>query len=81
MFQGNVNVTCIILLILYIKSRHEYKILPCSKPTVLKRKTLLWRYVLRHCAMSMTEKTICRRELHKLSALYAHIINEHEIEC
>ena len=29
----------------------------------------------------MTEKTICSRELHNLSALYPYIISEHEIEC
>ena len=30
---------------------------------------------------AMTEKTICCRELHNLSALYPYIISEHEIEC
>ena len=34
-----------------------------------------------HCAV--TEKTICCRELHNLSALYPYIVNvsEHEFEC
>ena len=64
-----------------IKSKHEYKILPRSKPKVLQRKMELSRYVLWHFAV--TEKTICCRELHNLSALYLYIVNvsEHEIEC
>ena len=39
-----------------IKSRHEYKILPRSKPKALQRKTEFSRYVLWHCAV--TEKAI-----------------------
>ena len=61
-----------------IKSKHEYKILPCSKPKVLQRKTELSRYVM--CNFSVTEKTICCRELHNLSAVYPYIVSEHEIE-
>ena len=38
-----------------IKSKHEYKILPRSKPKVLQRKTELLRYVLWNFAV--TEKT------------------------
>ena len=62
-----------------IKSKHEYKVFPRSKPKVLQRKTELSRYVLWHCAV--TEKMICCRELHNLSALYPHIVSEHKIEC
>ena len=61
-----------------IKSKHEYKILPRSKPKVLQRKMELSRYVLWNFAV--TEKTICCRELHNLSALYPYIVSEHEIE-
>ena len=63
-----------------IKSKHEYtrKILPRGKPKVLQRKTDLSRYVLWNFAV--TEKTICCRELHNLSALYQYIVSEHEIE-
>ena len=61
-----------------IKSKHEYKIIPRSKPKVLQRKTELSRYVLWHCAV--TEKTICYRELHNLSTVYPYIVSEHEIE-
>ena len=61
-----------------IKSKHEYKILPRSKPKVLQRKTELSRYVLWNFAV--TEKTICCKELHNLSALYPYIVSEHEIE-
>ena len=61
-----------------IKSTHEYKILPRSKPKVLQRKTELSRYVLWNFAV--TEKTICCRELHNLSALYPYIVGEYEIE-
>ena len=61
-----------------IKSTHEYKILPRSKPKVLQRKTELSRYVLWNFAV--TEKTICCRELHNLSALYPYIVSEYEIE-
>ena len=61
-----------------IKSKHEYKILPRSKPKVLQRKTELSRYVLWNFAV--IEKTICCRELHNLSALYPYIVSEHEIE-
>ena len=50
------------------KSKHEYKILPRSKPKVLRRKTKLSRCVL--WKFAMTEKTICCSELHNLSALY-----------
>ena len=59
-------------------SKHEYKILPRSKPKVLQRKTELSRYVLWNFAV--TEKTICCIELHNLSALYPYIVSEHEIE-
>ena len=59
-----------------IKSKHEYKILPRSKPKVLQRKTELLRYVLWNFAV--TEKTICCRELHNLSALYLYIVSEHD---
>ena len=34
-----------------------------------------------YCHCAMTEKTICCRDLHNLSALYPYIISEHEIEC
>ena len=61
-----------------IKSKHEYKILPRSKPKVLQLKTELSRYVLWNFAV--TEKTICCKELHNLSALYPYIVSEHEIE-
>ena len=61
-----------------IKSKHEYKILPRSKPKVLQRKMELSRYVLWHCAV--TENTICCREFHNLSALYPYIVSEREIE-
>ena len=61
-----------------IKSKHEYEILPRSKPKVLKRKTEWSRYLLWNFAV--TEKTICCRELHNLSALYPYIVSEHEIE-
>ena len=61
-----------------IKSKHEYKILPHSKPKVFQRKTELSRYVLWNFAV--TEKTICCRESHNLSALYPYIVSEHEIE-
>ena len=61
-----------------IKSKHEYKILPRSKPKVLQRKTELSRYALWNFAV--TEKTICCRELHNLSAVYPYIVSEHEIE-
>ena len=61
-----------------IKSKHEHKILPRSKPKVLQRKTELSRYVLWNFAV--TEKTICCRELHNLYALYPYIVSEHEIE-
>ena len=57
---------------------YEYKILPRSKPKVLKRKTELSKYVLWNFAV--TEKTICCRELHNLSALYPYIVSEHELE-
>ena len=61
-----------------IKSKHEYKILPRSKPKVLQRKTELSRYLLWNFAV--TEKTICYRELHNLPTLYPYIVSEHEIE-
>ena len=61
-----------------VKSKHDYKILPRSKPKVLQRITELSRYVLWNFAV--TEKTICCRELPNLSALYPYIISEHEIE-
>ena len=61
-----------------IKSKHEYKILPRSKPKVLQRKTELSRYVLWN--FDVTEKTICCRELHNLSAFYPYIVSEYEIE-
>ena len=66
-----------------IKSKHEYKILPRSKPKVLQRKTELSRYVLWNFAV--TEKTIAQRFvtenlLHNLSALYPYIVSEHETE-
>ena len=61
-----------------IKSKHEYKILPRSKPKVLQRKTGLSRYELWNFAV--TEKTICCREFHDLSALYTYIVSEHETE-
>ena len=61
-----------------IKSKHEYKILPHSKPKVLQRKTELSRYALWNFAVP--EKTICCREYHNLSALYPYIVSEHEIE-
>ena len=61
-----------------IKSKYEYKILARSKPKVLKHKTELSRYVLWNFAV--TEKAICCRELHILSALYPYIVSEHEIE-
>ena len=61
-----------------IKSKHEYKILPRRKPKVLQRKTELSRYVLWN--FDVTEKTICCRKLHNLSALYPYIVSEHEIE-
>ena len=76
MFQGNVNVTCIILPIIYIDSRHEYK---SRKFYNVKRNCRDMYCGLWHCAM--TEKTICCAELHNLSALYPYIISEHEIEC
>ena len=57
-----------------IKSKHEYKILPRSKQKVLRRKTELTRYVLWNFAV--TEKTICCRELHNLSALYPYIVSD-----
>ena len=65
-----------------IKSKHEYKILPRSKPKVLQRKskTELSRYVLWNFAVTEIEKTICCRELHNLSALYLYIVSKHEIE-
>ena len=53
-----------------IKSKHKYKILPAASQ--------LSRYVLWNFAV--TEKTICCRELHNLSALYPYIVSEHEIE-
>ena len=61
-----------------IKSKHEYKILSGSKPKVLQRETELSRYIL--WTFAVTEKTICCRELHNLSALYPYIGSEHEIE-
>ena len=61
-----------------IRLKHEYKILPLSKPKVLHSKTELSRYVLWNFAVN--EKTICCRELHNLSALYPYIVSEHEIE-
>ena len=61
-----------------IKSKHEYIILPRSKPKVLQRKAGLSRYVLWNFAV--TEKTISCRELHNLSTLYPYIVSEHEIE-
>ena len=42
-----------------IKSKHEYKILPRSKPKVLQRKTELSRHVLWN--FTVTEKMICCR--------------------
>ena len=79
MFQRNVKVICINFTST-IKSKHEYKIIPRSKPKVLQRKTELSRsrYVLWNFAV--TEKTIFCRELHNLSALYPYIVSEHEIE-
>ena len=61
-----------------IKSKLEYKILARSKPKVLQRKRELLRYVLWNFVV--TEKTICCRELHNLSALYPYIVSEHQIE-
>ena len=61
-----------------IKSKHEYEILPRGKLKVLQRKTELSRYVSWN--FDVTEKTICCRELHNLSALYPYIVSEHEIE-
>ena len=61
-----------------IKSKHEYKILPRSKPKVLQSKTELSRYVSWN--FTVTEKTICCRELHNMSALYMYIVSEPEIE-
>ena len=63
-----------------IKSKHEYKILPRSRLKVLQRKTEFSRNVLWNFAV--TEKKICCRELHNLSALYPYryIVSEQEIE-
>ena len=44
------------------------------RPALFRPDPVFW-----HCAV--TEKTICCRELHNLSALYPYIASEHEIEC
>ena len=56
-----------------IKSKHEYKILPRSKPKVLQRKTELSRYVLWNFAV--TEKTIYCRELCELKSFARQLMS------